>query len=557
MKIYAWLLAVICLMANSCAKKNVNKGNLSPVAELSSNMISVSPYTYKFVVKASDQEFDPLTYTWNFGEGTIRKGAATEQFSYTQEGTYIISVVVADDKSSPVEVRDTIDIQLHQVTVDNTKTFQVMKGFGGFGSLREGWSGGPFTSESFVETMMDDLGISILRMNVPTNLEQENDNDDPFVTDLSKFNINNNTPGHDEKLADHIPYLIAMKEKGLKTLIASIWSPPVWMKHSNRVNNVSQTNDAPAYTNTPDANTNQLRTDMYDEFAEYCVAYVRLIKEHTGLDVYALSIQNEPRFSQFYASCVYNGNALRDVIKVVGKRFKDENIQTKLFLPEDVGWYDGIKGLVDPVLADPEARQYVDILAVHGYANDGVLPGSTDAVTWENMYNWGAPYNMPLWMTETSGYENTLDGAIDLSKAMYIALRFGNISAWVFWTMSTTQLDAYSLMNADGVKSKRYFISKNYYRYIRPGAQRIYAESNTNTILPLAFQQSVNNSSVLVITNTSNSGKVFRLTGNGLADTYNVLITDETRDCSSAATISSGDIILIPAKSVITLQQTQ
>jgi O-glycosyl hydrolase len=176
------------------------------------------------------------------------------------------------------------------------------------------------------------------------------------------------------------------------------------------------------------------------------------------------------------------------VIKIVGQRLEAEGLATKLFMPEDVGWFDGIRSLVEPVLADATARQYVDMVAVHGYANDGVNPGSTDAQTWQAMYNWGAAYNIPLWMTETSGYPNTQDGAIALGKAMYIALKYGNASAWIFWSISTTTLDAYSLMSSAGIKSKRYYASKNFYRYVRPGAKRFEINSpDTDKLLPLAF----------------------------------------------------------------------
>ena len=124
------------------------------------------------------------------------------------------------------------------------------------------------------------------------------------------------------------------------------------------------------------------------------------------------------------------------LIKVVGKRFNDEGITTKLFMPEDVGYFDGINGMVQPILADVDARSYVDIIATHGYAFDGITAASTDAQTWQAMYNWGKPYNKPLWMTETSGFSNDFKGAMDLSKAMYTALNFGNISAWLFWALS-------------------------------------------------------------------------------------------------------------------------
>ena len=175
---------------------------------------------------------------------------------------------------------------------------------------------------------------------------------------------------------------------------------------------------------------------MYQEFAEMCVAYIRIIKSETGIDIYGLGIQNEPRFSQFYSSAVYDGNALRDLLKVVGKRFKDEGITTKLFLPEDVGYLQGVEGMIKPTLNDAEARQYADIVAVHGYDFDGITAASTSAQTWQTMYNWGAGFNKPLWMTETSGFENNLEGAMKLAKAMYTALKYGNISAWLYWSLA-------------------------------------------------------------------------------------------------------------------------
>jgi O-glycosyl hydrolase len=80
-------------------------------------------------------------------------------------------------------------------------------------------------------------------------------------------------------------------------------------------------------------------------------------------------------------------------------------------------------------------------------------------------------------MTETSGFSNDWKGAMKLAKGMYTALRYGNISAWLFWTISTKKLDKYSLMNSKGQKSKRYYVSKSFYRYIRPGAVRIAAST--------------------------------------------------------------------------------
>jgi O-glycosyl hydrolase len=551
------ILILLLLPVLETCGKNGSGGrgnNHSPVTTLVANLVKVDPFTYAFTANATDQDLDPLTYTWDFGEGTTKQGAKQETFIYLADKTFTVKVKVTDGKSAPVEATATINTKTFVITADISKKFQVMEGFGGFGAQMEYWGGGPFTSSQFVNTLINDLGLTILRDNISTNFEQVNDNSDPMVTDLAAYNLHNTTQGHDGKADDHFQYLKDMKAAGLQKLIVSIWSPAVWMKYNNKPGNgTTNQNSAPPYTTNPDANTNQLKTDMYQEFAEYCVAYIKTIKQETGIDIYALSIQNEPRFSQFYASCVYNGAAMRDVIKVVGKRLEDEGLATKLFLPEDVGYYDGIKSLVDPVLADADARKYVDMIAVHGYANDGVNPGSTDAVTWQNMYNWGAPYNMPLWMTETSGYANTQDGAIALSKAMYIALKYGNASAWVFWSLSTTTLDAYSLMSSTGAKSRRYYTSKNYYRYIRPGAQRYDVTADDTHILPLAFSNTTEQSNTLVIINDDKTGKPVKLTGAGIPSSFNMYVTTADDNCKDYGTFEASAVILLPANSVVTL----
>jgi O-glycosyl hydrolase len=383
-----------------------------------------------------------------------------------------------------------------------------------------------------------------------------NDNSDPFVTDLSKFNLNTPAAGHDGTLSDHLEFLRNMKAAGLQKFVVSIWSPAPWMKYNNKVGNGTQDqNSAPPYTTSPTETTNQLKIENYDEFAELCVAYIKIIKQQTDLDVYALSVQNEPRFSQFYASAVYNGEAIRDIVKVVGKRFKDEGIQTKLFVPEDIGWLGGVEEMVKPTLDDPEARQYADIIAVHGYDLDGVTAASPSAQTWQTMYSWGAAYNKPLWMTETSGFANNHEGAITLAKAMYTAIRFGNASAWLFWSLSTSNLDEYSLMNTAGVKSKRYYVSKNFYRYIRPGAVRIDAAApEASKLYPLAFQHEAENSKTIVIINDNKTeAKAVRLAGTNLATQYTFFATTATDNTADKGMVQSSDVILIPANSVVTL----
>ncbi|MEJ7588228.1 MAG: PKD domain-containing protein [Ferruginibacter sp.] len=441
------LLLQMCI---SCSKKtggpSVDPVNNAPEATLIATITSTTPFTLQFNVTASDADNDPLTFKWDFGEGTIKNGAATEIFTYDINKSFTVKVEVTDGKSPAINLATTIHTSLTTVTIETARKFQTMEGFGGFGARDVYWSSGPFTSADFVNSLINDLGITILRDNIPTDFEDVNDDNNASTTDLTKFSLNS--------LNNRLQYLRDMKAAGLKKLIVSIWSAPPWMKTNNRIDNGTNDNSAPAYNPNPTNVENQLRTDMYQEFAERCVAYIRIIKEQTGLDVYAISLQNEPRFSQFYESTVFNGAALAELIKVTGRRFDKDGLAVKIFMPEDVGWFDGTNEFIQFILKDPEAMRYVGIIATHGYAFDGVTASSTDAKTWKAMYDWGAPSGKPLWMTETSGFENNMKGALDLSKAMYTALTYGNVSAWLFWTLSTSTLDAYSLMSSNGLKAK-------------------------------------------------------------------------------------------------------
>ena len=542
--------AIFCFTNYACSKKSgsdppVTHINHAPVASLAATVKNVSPFTVDFKVTASDEDNDVLSYKWDFGEGTIKDGSAEESFTYPENKTFNIKVTVTDGKSQAVSLNISVNTIVTEVQVDASQKFQTMEGFGGFGAKDVYWSSGPFTSPDFVNGLINDLGLTILRDNVPTDFESVNDNSDPFVTDLSKFDLNTS-------IKDHFQYLKDMKAAGLNKLIVSIWSAPAWMKTNNNVNGVAA--DAPAYNPNPTAQNNQLRTDMYNEFAERCVAYIKIIKQQTGIDIYAISLQNEPRFTEPYESCVFNGEALRDLIKVVGKRFKDEGLTTKIFMPEDIGYLDGVSGMVQPTLNDADARQYVNIIAVHGYALDGVTADSPDALTWQTMYSWGAQYSMPLWMTETSGFSNDITGAMNLGKAMFTAITFGNVSAWLHWALSQGTLDQYSLMSSSGSRSKRYYVSKNFYHYVRPGDYRIQSSTPDKTnIYPLAFKNDTAHTNTIVLINDNTEGRAVKLKGAVLPSEFSMFVTSATDDCKDYGIINTSDGFLLPANSVITL----
>lgn len=220
-------IAISVFILVACSKKAgaVSASNHSPAGTLTANLTRVNPFTFSFKGTATDQDLDPLTYTWHFGEGTTKQGKAEETFSYDANKSFTVKVTISDNKSAPAGLSVPINTNVTPITIDEGKHYQTMEGFGGFGAKDSYWSNGPFTGNDFVNTLINNLGLTILRDNIPSDFEVVNDNNGPYVTDLSTYNLNNCTEGYDRPLGVHLQYLKDMKAAGLTKLITSVWSP--------------------------------------------------------------------------------------------------------------------------------------------------------------------------------------------------------------------------------------------------------------------------------------------------------------------------------------------
>ena len=330
--------------------------------------------------------------------------------------------------------------------------------------------------------------------------------------------------------------------------------------------------------------------DMKDEFAEYCVGYVKMVKEMTktatnpnGIDLYAISPQNEPAFGQSYSSCVYSPAELARVVKAVGERFKKEGIKTKIFWPEDIGDLGRFKQYMDAVLRDTAIARYGDIGAVHAYNANGTIAGSANKSLWNGMYR-VVQRNGPkqFWQTETSGYYRVSElkdsqdkvirtpkvrwgGGMKLATTMHVALKDGQCAAWVFWSIHNVESldDGYAFLYNDQ-PNNNYIASKHYYRWIRPGAVSVNATTADGNVLVTAYQHDANKTlSIVIINQDSVQTKSIKLdfpSGSLPPTNFTRFVSSGGLDdnlpaekCVDKGTVNSTSTISLPPNSITTL----
>ena len=83
--------------ATAITSVTANLGNRAPTVSLSATLVSGSaPLSVTFTATATDPDHDPLTYTWDFGDGATAYEETTQSHRYGAARTYTATVTVSD-----------------------------------------------------------------------------------------------------------------------------------------------------------------------------------------------------------------------------------------------------------------------------------------------------------------------------------------------------------------------------------------------------------------------------------------------------------------------------
>jgi glucosylceramidase len=146
-------------------------------------------------------------------------------------------------------------------------------------------------------------------------------------------------------------------------ILASPWTAPRWMK----VNNL---NDLQPYNSWTGG---RLNPAYYQDYAEYFVKWIQAFKQE-GINIYAVTLQNEPLNTGNSASMYMSWQEQRDFIKqAVGPKFAAAGITAKIYTFDHNYDYDGVedqKSYPTNIYADAEASKYVAGAAYHNYGGN-------------------------------------------------------------------------------------------------------------------------------------------------------------------------------------------
>ena len=221
------------------------------------------------------------------------------------------------------------------------------------------------------------IGLNIMRMEISPNFEG-----DIIVPEWGNYDSPYDWKGS-------LPSAKIVKQRG-GIVFGTPWSPPGEYK----------TNGSSAGGKSDDQGNQRatLREDCYDKFFPWLNTFLDWMKRN-GVEVDAVSIQNEPDWWVNYSGCLYTPEQQVKLVKNYAHMLDREKFKgVRLISAEPLGF---TQNYSDALLKDPVARKQVDIIAGHLYGHPPLEKGNMkDAAVL------AARYGKEVWMTEHSVTDN-------------------------------------------------------------------------------------------------------------------------------------------------------
>jgi len=442
-------------------------------------------------------------------------GAGYRQHSLINSSTttdFSLAVSLVNTSAAPV---------VYNCVIDWANTYQRIDGFGASSAWRSTWradiadmffttnSGTCGTLSQNSNFTYTGIGLSLLRTRINTNSISTWENS-----------------------------IMQMAQARGAKVWSTPWTPPAVFKSNNNINggNFLSANNA--------------------AYASLLAQYVVNMKNSYGVDIYALSVQNEPALATSYESCVWTPQQIHDFIPHLRNALVASNKSSvKIIAAEDEHWQTNYYAAS---LSDPAVATNVNIIACHNYDNS---PPSGIPIALPKYAN----TNAVLWETEVSKlagngpFDPGINDAIYWAGRLHLFMTTANVSAWHYWWLISNNPDNEGLTDTNCIPAKRMYVLGQYSRFVRPDSYRI-DEGNNNpyAVLVSAYKNPASGRFAIVVANTNStaSTQAFQLANFSAASvtpwitSSNLSLANQTPVTVSNSTFS----YVIPPMGVVTFE---
>ena len=422
-------------------------------------------------------------------------------------------------------------------TVNWTGVHQVIDGFG----ASDAFQGGSMSSANqalFFGTGSGQLGLSILRVQVSSN------------SDSAPGDCSSVSSGCAGVFVGDMKAAVANGAR----VYASPWSPPAQYTTNGSVN--CQSNSG----------SGQLSTSSYGAYATWLGNFVQSVKTQ-GVNLYAISIQNEPDMCMTYDSASWSGSQIDTFVKNnLGPTFASQGLSTLIFAPE-ASSYSSTVDIGSSCGGDSSCNQYVDGINWHEYGSSFNSTSSIGANSYPS--NW--PAGKKYWETEAScgngfgpsfcesGFNTDINDALDWAAIIDQRIAVDGANAWLYWWLARgNPSDDESLTDGGSNVAKRAYMLGQYSKFVRPGYYRIDATHQPQQGVSIsAYRDTGTNTLVVIATNYTGSAvsQPFSLTNAPKLTSVTPTTTSSSLSMASQASVTVANnafTYTLPANSITT-----
>ena len=386
------------------------------------------------------------------------------------------------------------------ITVKNTRYQKVT----GFGAAACDGAMCPYGNDTYPVKLLygssSKVGLNIMRMELSAN----------FKGDITAADVGWDTP---YDWHGSLPCAKLVKQRG-GIVFATPWSPPGDFK----------TNGTAAGGNAEDQGYQEgrLREDCYEKFFPWVNTFLEYMKQN-GVNIDAVSIQNEPDWWVNYSGCLYTPQQQLNLVKNYAWMLDREAYPgVRLISAEPLGFNPEYS---DALLKDATARNQIDIIAGHIYGHPP-FGSATAPANMKNAATLASKYGKELWMTEHSVTDHLKDRLPNWHEQLLFAEEVNEClqagcTGYIYWYMrahwafvSTGESQYGSANKTKNRLLPRAYVMSHFSKHL-PGSTRISAAATGYDIkTEAAFETSAfvkGDSLIIMAIDTTQNEKDLRL----------------------------------------------